>query len=790
MKTSPRQSSLRFLHFWLPAVLILLLGLTLRLLGTMQLPLFIDEAQHLYRAHKGMEGQFFFWNLRKWLYPVFLSFFRPGGPEGPWLARSLSALLGVFTIGGCLSLGRMLAKPRVGLVAGLFYAVLPLAVFHERQALADPLLTALVTLSVVLSLRIAHRPTIQHGLALGLCLSAAYLTKISALPFLGLPFWASLLLAPKDRRGRALAVNALALALVAAVVISTYNYVLQHGGVATPAAELAQSRLTELVVGEAGSENTLPLLERLRGGLVLTAGVISSYIGWGMVALVIAAVLWALRGVDRRQASFLFAPAILFTLGPMLANRPLDTSRYFEPNGPTLVTLAALAWESTTFKLDRRWSAVAPWVGTGVVLVVLAQALWFDLTLMIDPARAPLTQIDRSQYFDNSPAGGAYAALSADLVAFWRTGEADHLNVLGAGPINWIRAYLGPRVGNCQELQPGDPAQARALARWLAQGDQVYMVEEVPLSALPEVPHGAHLEFIRSYRDGFRTLRLFRIVAAEGPLAEAIYAARVPHPETLQQDIEALSADTAGLTGPLVVFPASYAEVIGAAIRSDAIGFEVGIWPLTSEAVDQTISRLIPAAGGNQGSAVDVIIVHESSADPPRLIASAFQQRLYRTDEAWYGLLHRMSYVTGPDTPPLSLIGARFEGGIELVEGAILDTAVRPGQAVRVVLVWRAPEAIRDSFKVFAHIVDQEEVLWAQYDSIPGGGLLPMTIWQPGEPITDRFAIWLPGDLPPGSYEIRVGIYHPASALRLPVLSAVDSGPDYVVLGRLVVPGP
>ena len=46
--------------------------------------------------------------------------------------------------------------------------------------------------------------------------------------------------------------------------------------------------------------------------------------------------------------------------------------------------------------------------------------------------------------------------------------------------------------------------------------------------------------------------------------------------------------------------------------------------------------------------------------------------------------------------------------------------------------------------------MNEANELVAQYDAVPGGGVLPMTTWIPGEIIHDRFAILLPYDLAPG----------------------------------------
>jgi hypothetical protein len=150
-------------------------------------------------------------------------------------------------------------------------------------------------------------------------------------------------------------------------------------------------------------------------------------------------------------------------------------------------------------------------------------------------------------------------------------------------------------------------------------------------------------------------------------------------------------------------------------------------------------------------------------------------------------LIHRLSYVDGPIAPALEPLDLQFEGGISLARAAVLDQKARPGGVVRVALSWQTPVVVQDSYTIFTHVVGGDGTLWAQYDSIPGGGLLPMTSWLPGEPVDDRFAIRLPSDLPPGAYTLRIGIYRPDNGLRLRVIAGSDTGPDYANLAQVVV---
>jgi hypothetical protein len=99
-------------RFFFLAVLIVLLALTLRTTSLARTPLFIDEALHIDRAHSTLEGNIFAGlSVNKWLYPFVLGLvFRPTGPEGPWLARALSALLAAITVSVGIALGRALFR--------------------------------------------------------------------------------------------------------------------------------------------------------------------------------------------------------------------------------------------------------------------------------------------------------------------------------------------------------------------------------------------------------------------------------------------------------------------------------------------------------------------------------------------------------------------------------------------------------------------------------------------------------------------------------------------------------
>lgn len=776
--------------YWLAIVLIVLLGIWLRLVATMRLPLFVDEAIHILRAHRVVEGQIFFSDnirgIRKWLYPNMLALFRPMGPEGPWLARALSALAGAVAISACVALGNMVGDRRAGLLAGLLYAVLPLAVFHERQALADPVMAALTAVCLVLMVRLARRPRWWVALALGVLLAAACLTKLSALPFLVLPLVAVVVLAEGwEGRWRGLAFSGGALGVAVGLGWFVYQQFVRQREMGGAVRRVVRDNLRLLIgSGEAGD-----YANRLVVSLPDYVETFVRYVGWVPLALAGLAVVWAIAGKKRREVLFLIVPGLVFSLVPVLAVRPAEAlaPRYFLVNAAPLVVMVALAWGLLVEWVRAQGRMAARWVGGVVLVAMLVPAVWFDASLIRDPAGAPLARVDRGQYIEGQPSGYGHADVAAALLEAWHAGGEEELVVLTTGSAVWLQAYLGPRVAVIDSFGPQTGYQEEALPGWLA-GGPVYIVEEWRVARLPSSVHGLQLADRGTYMSGGGRLSLFLVSGVEGPFADRVYDSLAPDPAGMGGDYAALAGALAGDVTPrtVLVFPAGHAAALGELSDLDVRPLSPGGWPLERERVDALLDGLELGEGGTP---LEVILVDEARTDPERVILLGLQRELYFERQEWFGLVHRLRYVSGPSAPRLPVVGARFEGDIELVEGGILDGEVRAGDVVRVMVVWRAGGTVGDSFNVFVHVIGADGGLKAQYDSVPGGGLLPMTSWLPGQQVGDRMAIRLPGDIEAGSYQVRVGIYHPGSGLRLPVVSGQGAAADYVVLGQISVDG-
>jgi hypothetical protein len=82
-------------------------------------------------------------------------------------------------------------------------------------------------------------------------------------------------------------------------------------------------------------------------------------------------------------------------------------------------------------------------------------------------------------------------------------------------------------------------------------------------------------------------------------------------------------------------------------------------------------------------------------------------------------------------------------------------------------LIWRPHVPLPQDYKVFVHLVDENERPLAQWDGFPCHNLGRTSQWTAGASIADHVVMAIPGDLPPGSYRLLVGLYDGTSGERL-----------------------
>jgi len=121
--------------------------------------------------------------------------------------------------------------------------------------------------------------------------------------------------------------------------------------------------------------------------------------------------------------------------------------------------------------------------------------------------------------------------------------------------------------------------------------------------------------------------------------------------------------------------------------------------------------------------------------------------------------------------------------GFDILAGASAcgnEKCLAPDAPLEVRLYWQALDEIERGYVRFVHLLDADGRLVSQSDAPPGG--YPTPGWVPGEYITDDASLATTG-LSPGTYRLEVGLYDPATGLRL----TTPAGGDQVTLSPTLV---
>ncbi|MDM8530616.1 DUF2723 domain-containing protein [Anaerolineales bacterium HSG25] len=81
-------------------------------------------------------------------------------------------------------------------------------------------------------------------------------------------------------------------------------------------------------------------------------------------------------------------------------------------------------------------------------------------------------------------------------------------------------------------------------------------------------------------------------------------------------------------------------------------------------------------------------------------------------------------------------------------------------QTLTITLHWRALQPLRVDYSSYVHLLDEAGNGVTQHDHLPGGVIYPSHYWQLGETLRDTHQLTLPPNLPPRTYNLRVGMYH------------------------------
>ena len=144
--------------------------------------------------------------------------------------------------------------------------------------------------------------------------------------------------------------------------------------------------------------------------------------------------------------------------------------------------------------------------------------------------------------------------------------------------------------------------------------------------------------------------------------------------------------------------------------------------------------------------------------------------------------IYEMNWPHLKEAKPQHEAAATFGEGIQML-GFDLNT----GDSIDLILYWTDYAIVLDSYDVFVHLLDKNGQIVAQTDQKPVGGLAATNVWQPGDIIRESLKIMLPSDVPPGKYDLVIGVYLRESVQRLTILG--DKVTDNaLILASLTLP--
>lgn len=168
--------------------------------------------------------------------------------------------------------------------------------------------------------------------------------------------------------------------------------------------------------------------------------------------------------------------------------------------------------------------------------------------------------------------------------------------------------------------------------------------------------------------------------------------------------------------------------------------------------------------------------------DPTRSVEHALNANAFIMSTEWVGGIRMVNFSAAQELldPIQDVSGVCFGEYVTLMDAALTDETLQPGDPLGVALTWQTDTELATRYKVFVHLYSPDGTLVAQHDGEPNGSLSPTTTWQTGEQIIDRHGILIPQGAPPGIYRLAIGLYWETGE-RLPV--AVDDEDIHDTLG-------
>jgi len=119
---------------------------------------------------------------------------------------------------------------------------------------------------------------------------------------------------------------------------------------------------------------------------------------------------------------------------------------------------------------------------------------------------------------------------------------------------------------------------------------------------------------------------------------------------------------------------------------------------------------------------------------------------------------------------------ARLGSEVEVLGFEARQVEAHPGQTLPVTVYWKAARTPTVNYRVFVHLRGADGSLWGQSDKVNPADF-PTTHWGTERYVLDRHSVTISTEIPPGQYQLYVGMWDEGTGQRLP---AYDESGTYL----------
>ncbi len=191
--------------------------------------------------------------------------------------------------------------------------------------------------------------------------------------------------------------------------------------------------------------------------------------------------------------------------------------------------------------------------------------------------------------------------------------------------------------------------------------------------------------------------------------------------------------------------------------------------PLNPEATAAALTQM-----AQPGGRVFAVLWATDESDPERFVEGWLDARAYKALDSWYGNVRLAVYAIPEQAPqaPEHRLDLRLQhpengDAVTLLGYSLLNSRLASGDIAQFTLFWQADRTPARRYKVFLHVLDEDNQIVGQRDAEPGGGTRLTNEWAPGEVVIDNYGVPIHPATPPGEYRVEAGLYDAETGQRL-----------------------